>query len=224
MKFFFDPGGACAGWACFSDEGVLLSCGLSRPHKDVKDPNGRARYHKAFLASLGASTDILSESMWFRPRKGKKGQFIPPQDLIDTNLIAGHVGTNWVIPHTWKGMVPKDEHQPKILACLAKPERALVDAVMPNGLRHNCIDAVGIGLWRFNRLSVESEACKEVKQLIKRTRKRSAKASGSASSRRTGSGTNYPSARRKSGSKSKKPSFVVLPKGGIRMPTSTAAE
>lgn len=218
MKAYFDPGGACAGWAVF-DGSQLVACGLSRTKE--KDWGNRARAHRKTvrIALLGLTTQdvpVLSEMMWHRPKKGKKKGFIPPQDLVHANLVAGHVGTDWVYPHTWKGMVPKEEHQPKILAALAPEELALVEAVMPPYLRHNMIDAVGIGLYDVGRLAQEAECeeCRQVKKLIARTKKLSAPRSTRGSTSAKSKGT-------RGKRRPMQPSWITLPKGSIRMPAPT---
>ena len=52
----------------------------------------------------------------------------------------------------WKGSVPKSKHQPRILTRLEFFETAIVENVMPKGLRHNAIDAVGLALWACGRM------------------------------------------------------------------------
>lgn len=206
--FYVDPGGACLGWAEFVD-GRLDRCGLSRTK--MKDVGMRAAAHRAALVALGAySGDVKCECMRFRPRKGKKGAYIPPQDLIELNLIAGHVGTRWLEPTDWKGMVPKKIHQPKILEALSKEELALVEAVMPPSLRHNVIDAIGIGLHDVGRLDKDKvvESCLQAEQLTKRIKELSA----SRSSRGT---TSRGSSKTRGSKRRKPPSFITLPKKAL---------
>jgi hypothetical protein len=222
MKWYIDPGSPLVGWACF-EGGRLVLCGISRTPKEMKDVRARAEFHKAALVDLGAyapaSEGVLSECMWFR----HSGKRMDPQDLIDVNLVAGHVATRWTLPHEWKGMVSKENHQPKILEKLDEKELALVNAVMPKSLRHNVIDAVGIGLVDNERLlrgETTEDTCNPVKQLTKRLRKRTAKASGSTRTT-SGRGRKSTSGTAKSGPRRKKPSFVVLPTGSMRMPART---
>lgn len=150
MTSFFtvDPGGPELGWAAWQD-GVLVACGLSRTK--AKTWQLRAVNHRAVLDALGAyvTDDVLTECMRVRGGNGRGN----PQILVELNGIAGHVGTSWVEPGMWKGAVPKEVHQPRILATLTEAERALVMRVLPAGKRHNTIDAVGIGLYRLGRLT-----------------------------------------------------------------------
>jgi hypothetical protein len=144
--FTVDPGGPELGWAEWLD-GVLVSCGLSRCK--LKGWSDRARHHQAFLDMKGAYGGlVLSECMRVRGGRNQGN----PQILVELNGIAGHVGNAWVEPAAWKGMVPKETHQPRILATLSPEELALVMAVLPAGKRHNTVDAVGIGLYHLGRM------------------------------------------------------------------------
>jgi hypothetical protein len=142
-----DPGGACLGWALFED-GVLIEVGLSRTKEQLT--GARARHHALILPKARGGR-VVSEMM--RYRGSRSG--IPPQDLVELNLIAGHVGSEWVYPDEWKGRVPKEIHQPRILKALTPEELYLVEGVRPPTLRHNAIDAVGIGLYCLGRLKPE---------------------------------------------------------------------
>ncbi len=76
--------------------------------------------------------------------------------LADFNCIAGQLA-GWhgelVTPAQWKGAVPKEVHQPRILAALTAAEQGVLDAakVAPT-LKNNVVDAIGLGLWAVGRL------------------------------------------------------------------------
>lgn len=75
-----------------------------------------------------------------------------PNDLIEVALVAGvclasALKAIAVRPHAWKGGVPKNIHNTRVLAKLDDAGRALVAAVKPASKRHNAIDGVGIGQW-----------------------------------------------------------------------------
>jgi hypothetical protein len=151
MRFMsIDPGGPELGWASWAD-GRLVACGLSRTK--AKTWQLRAVTHRSTLEALGAYDRpdglVLTECMRVRGGRGMGN----PQILVELNGIAGHVGNMWVEPGTWKGRLPKEIHQPRILATLTPEELALVMAVKPPSLRHNTIDAVGIGLYHLGRLT-----------------------------------------------------------------------
>jgi hypothetical protein len=149
-----DPGGECLAWAHWTD-GALTAVGLSRTK--VKGWQARARHHREFLTARGTYTrPVLTECMRVRGGRGLGN----PQILVELNGIAGHVGTDWVEPGTWKGRVPKEDHQPLIWDALMPAERLLLESVMPAGLRHNAVDAVGIGLYKLGRLVPTSKPSK----------------------------------------------------------------
>jgi len=59
------------------------------------------------------------------------------------------------LPREWKGQVPKRIHQPRIIKALTDEERAEMDkdlAPYTKSLRHNALDAVGIGLKYLRRM------------------------------------------------------------------------
>jgi hypothetical protein len=157
MTTFFsvDPGGTELGWASWEDD-RLVACGLSRTK--AKTWQLRARHHLAALEMLGAyDGPVICECMRVRGGRGMGN----PQILVELNGIAGHVGNMWVEPGEWKGRLSKELHQPRILATLSATELALVMAVNPPSLRHNTIDAVGIGLWHLGRLTPKTTRIKK---------------------------------------------------------------
>lgn len=79
-----------------------------------------------------------------------------PNDLIDVAVVAGVCLSCAPIsvavrPHAWKGGVPKDIHNKRVLAKLTADGLALVAAVKPAAKRHNAIDGVGLGQWYLEK-------------------------------------------------------------------------
>lgn len=87
-----------------------------------------------------------------------------PNDLI---TLAVMVGQYWerassrgaiscllVLPSEWKGQVPKQIHEKRILGALSGQELSRVPgrSELAASKRHNVIDAVGLGLWKLGRL------------------------------------------------------------------------
>ena len=80
-----------------------------------------------------------------------------PDDLIQLAGVVGvfaqafrattHLG---VKPREWKGQVPKDVHHARLVKTLTPEELAMVEASAPPSLRHNVLDAVGIGRYWFD--------------------------------------------------------------------------
>lgn len=66
----------------------------------------------------------------------------------------------YVAPSDWKAQTDPDIMCERVLAKLDDAERAVVEKVfaahgkkgMPKSLRHNVLDAIGIGLWRVGRM------------------------------------------------------------------------
>lgn len=86
-------------------------------------------------------------------------------DLFKTAFRAGRLvertgarANHTISPHAWKGNVPKDLHNERVLKKLSAAEREIVYAACTQdgkrvavGLLNNVIDAVGIGLWEIGR-------------------------------------------------------------------------
>jgi hypothetical protein len=91
-----------------------------------------------------------------------------PNDLIKlavagariAQVIAGHGNVLCIAPSDWKAQTDPDIMCERVLAKLDDAERGIVEAVfaahgkkgMPKSLRHNVLDAIGIGLWRTGRM------------------------------------------------------------------------
>ena len=79
-----------------------------------------------------------------------------PNDLIDLAVVVGTMLTilpdsETVLPARWKGQVPKEIMNVRVMSKLAPAEEARVSWPKAR-LRHNVIDAIGIGLWAVGRL------------------------------------------------------------------------
>lgn len=81
-----------------------------------------------------------------------------PNDLIDVAASAIRVGgfaRSWelVPPDKWKGQTPKAINHIRILEALTLIEQGILrDAASRLLPEHDVYDAVGIGLWRLNRM------------------------------------------------------------------------
>jgi hypothetical protein len=165
----FDPGLREAGFAVFSG-GLLARAVLIRNPEKVKR-DGPAWYSMSQEVGrvFGQPTCFGTPTSWEKfafvseiPQVYREGQSanVDPADL--TNLagvvgaVIGALNPNEVhtyVPAKWKGQVPKDIHNKRILARLDAEERAILDAVKcPASLKHNVIDAVGIGLFHLGRI------------------------------------------------------------------------
>jgi len=94
---------------------------------------------------------VVCEVPQIYPMEKWKGD---PNDLIDVAVVAGmHLAKGlrqvMVRPREWKGSVPKTIHNNRVLTQLDPLKKAMVD-VIPKTLRHNVVDAIGLGLWYLN--------------------------------------------------------------------------
>ncbi len=165
-----DPGKTALGWAYFGEAGLLFVAGVLRsegsrtPGGDsvAEVARGLMRQLVQALGPLPAVVSLVVEKMKVYPGPQQKGD---QNDLIDLSYISGGVHalpSVWnaervtlVHPHAWKGQVPKAIMAQRIERSLNELEVKLVHASLqgvPEGLRHNGWDAVGIGLWSQGRL------------------------------------------------------------------------
>lgn len=100
---------------------------------------------------LGAETVVEIPKIY--PVGKGKGD---PNDLIRVAFVAGRItaGAAKVVrlyPYEWKGQVDPDILEARILGLLTREEFALVPR-LPDSLRHNVTDAIGIGLFHLDRM------------------------------------------------------------------------
>lgn len=150
-----DPGTSAKGGtgvAYFSDPGVLLEAFLLRPPQ-VLDVAERIRQT---VEQVHAPSHVrLCIVEWPQIYKGD------PRDPNHLLGLAGmamaivtrlHPGTvQSVLPRTWKGTLDGDAMTERIAGRL-RPEELQRIAPCPASLRHNVLDAVGLGLWHLGRL------------------------------------------------------------------------
>lgn len=155
-----DPGKHRAGVAVFRDS-VLWWAGLCGDGKS--GPLSTVRATVAAL-TLGAqpspffSWAIVENQQVYRGLPGPN-----PNDLIPLAFVAGGVTASissaadcafrFPLPREWKGSVPKKVWTARILSRLSTAELDILKAVKcPASLRHNTVDAIGLGLWHLGRL------------------------------------------------------------------------
>lgn len=141
-----DPGAKYLGWAVFSGDppALALACCGFMSIADLPDCWWRP-------------DELVVEVPQIYPQRAWKGD---PNDLVNVALAAGivigRVRCKKVLtprPHQWKGNVPKAIHHKRVIACLSVEERVVLNAAyIPASKKHNCIDAVGLGLWALKRL------------------------------------------------------------------------
>lgn len=140
----FDPGNN-TGWAIFEDDS-LIDAGFL--------PFGSVRRE----ITVYTGDRVLIEAPRHYPHR-EKGDV---NDLLDLSVRAGELKA-WaesktakvelVWPRTWKGTVPKEIHNQRVLRALRPVEiRLLPKTPRSKKYDHNMVDAVGMGLWKLKRL------------------------------------------------------------------------
>ncbi|KKN75945.1 hypothetical protein LCGC14_0375020 [marine sediment metagenome] len=160
-----DPGVTCCGWALFRDM-YLVKAGLSRTKSASIEERTRDHYNNFMMGGLLEKVDIVviekpqvyQQRMW-------KGD---PNDLIDLAIVVGGIVANTrptvivrtITPNEWKGQVPKDVTDARMRRILTKrgEQDALENPVVlgkpkgaPEGLLHNMMDGIAIGLAHLQR-------------------------------------------------------------------------
>jgi hypothetical protein len=151
-----DPGLRGCGVAWWHANGSLAHVAYLR--NPVKKGDGPAAW-MGYTKSTGwyepaYATHFISEVPQVYRAGASKGD---PDDLIQ---LAGVVGVfsalfsattyTGVKPREWKGQVPKDVHHARLVKTVTPEELAMVEASAPPSLRHNVLDAVGIGRYWFD--------------------------------------------------------------------------
>jgi hypothetical protein len=112
---------------------------------------------KRFASPAGQALDlVVSEKPLLthnRPVNAAADVVTRGNDLIATAVRLGRLveasrplQVCYVTPSQWKGQVPKDIHNARVLAKLRPDELALAE-----GLDHNGIDALGLLIWALER-------------------------------------------------------------------------
>lgn len=155
-----DPGLRVCGIAEFNNIGLLVWAEL------LKNPERKARGPEAWfaLADVASATITwgLSRPLTYacevpQVYRGPKGKG-DPADLIEIAGVAAAIGCRLLpaeafgyAPRQWKGQVPKEVMCRRIESRLSPEEVEAIEKCAPS-LRHNVLDAIGIGLFHLGRL------------------------------------------------------------------------
>src|SRR5678809_187857 len=136
MLLAIDPG-VSTGWALFKGRDLFM-CAQGDP------------------PFIFAVTSLIIE----RPQVYPKTSTKQANDLITLAIQVGGylarfqgVDSMVVLPHQWKGSIPKDIHHPRIWAKLDAAEQAIVDHAWKGRSKKgvtDIMDAVGLGLYALN--------------------------------------------------------------------------
>lgn len=137
----------------------------------VRSPEKTKRGGAAWIAMGGAVAEALGRKLGPINYPGSVGYVEYPQqydgaghtadrgDISELTAVAG--GLALVLrgycaevrtpkPREWKGQTPKEIHVARTARKLSAAEMATLEPC-PESLRHNVLDAVGIGLWALGR-------------------------------------------------------------------------
>ena len=140
-----DPGVKCMGWAMFQTE-FMIDCGLAR--------GANLQQTLADLPVSFCSHLVVEDQQIYQTTKARHS------DILKLAQAAGGVigrvqcfNLELVKPRTWKGNVPKTIFMSRILTKLDESEISIFDRLScPKSLKHNVLDAIGIGLYKLKRL------------------------------------------------------------------------
>ncbi len=106
-------------------------------------------------------THNASSCVYEKPRVYPMGKSASrPNDIVQLAITAGRLTAHWArdrlyeyAPHEWKGQVPDDILERRILGKLLTEELACLESLnLPKSRRHNVTDAIGIGLFHLKRM------------------------------------------------------------------------
>lgn len=161
----FDPGLREAGLAVFQD-GTLAFATLVRAQGKERGGKAWKEMGLSVFRTLNAHFPyaLVREGRFVSEipqvyREGKSAN-VDPEDLTNlTGVVGAVIGfldpaeVETCVPAQWKGQVPKEIHNRRIISTLTPNEKAVLDAIKcPASLKHNVVDAVGIGLFALGRM------------------------------------------------------------------------
>lgn len=152
-----DPSLRASGWAYF-EGGRLVKGGVVTTRKATPTYDCFRALGTTLTAELPGSVDVIVAE-WPQVYTGAEAKG-DPNDLLWLTAVLG--GAMMAVqarevqlykPAEWKGQVDKTIHNVRVLARLTPAELAIAQGVaVTESLRHNMIDAIGIGLKYLKRL------------------------------------------------------------------------
>lgn len=148
-----DPGLRGCGVAQFDHGRLSWACYIRNPMTEGRGPTAHAKVaHEVWL--FCPTAHLIIEFPRIYPH-GPRDRRSDPNDLLDVAGVAGACAAlyehiTWVFPQQWKGQVPKEVMNARVMKRLSPEELAAVKSV--GALDHNTYDAIGIGLHHLGRL------------------------------------------------------------------------
>ena len=158
-----DPGLNASGWAAF-DSSELLGCGCFRTDAELKATEKEEKMAVQFERFKNVGFDLVIEYPQVYRQRMSKGN---PASLIQIAILVGMIKGVLqcecveVLPHRWKGTIPKTSNPEKYIIHKRNLEELNYYEMenytrgldcTPKTLRHNVIDAVGLGKWAQKNL------------------------------------------------------------------------
>ena len=158
MILCIDPGYSASGGtglALFHAAGPLYHAALIRPGRE-KDLLARAQgITRTAREWIGNRRVDLVIAEWPQVYSGSAAD---PNALLALAAVSAAIANQFpfaehrsVLPHEWKGSLDGEVMAKRIEGRLSPEELAAIEPC-PASIRHNVLDAVGIGLWHFGRL------------------------------------------------------------------------
>lgn len=147
---------ADSGMLCTIDSGAKAGIALWWKRQLVYCRLVRAREVREWQLQCLQSSPIAKAIVEVPIVRTNEGTKVNPNNLITLGVSAGRLvpalcGTvETVIPNQWKGQLPDDILYRRIYAALTDEEKALIPD-LAEGLLHNVLDAIGIGINALGR-------------------------------------------------------------------------
>lgn len=157
-----DPGVRACGWALFEYDShcKLIECDLVQS-VSVAYPTDIPHFMdmSILLSRIPCNRFIVERPQLYRERRQKGRQEDLARLLVLCGVLCGmRQYGELVLPHDWKGGVPKPDPVSDIGSYIVhrRNQEALgkdyLPKAVPPGKAHNVADAVGLGLWRIRQL------------------------------------------------------------------------
>lgn len=142
------------GLALWSEENKLIRAWLARSTTTPKDNIGeRWRSVIKAVGTGNVETLIIEYPQIYRMSRGDNNDLLNLATVIG-GIIQSFTEANVIrlLPHQWKGNEKKETLTLKIQTKLSLEELTRVEIPRAKSLAHNMWDAIGIGLYYFDRL------------------------------------------------------------------------
>jgi hypothetical protein len=149
-----DPGLNGCGFALFRAGLLERAAYVKNVERTGNKPQDMALGLTLYVSTYKLATDdkVVCELPQVYTQDKLKGD---PNDLIYLALVVGALvfqfGAKTIKPREWKGQLPKEVCNNRVRSKLSLYEIEAIDTRVPASLRHNVLDAVGIGLHELGR-------------------------------------------------------------------------